>query len=410
MGVEPSAYELEMFTVFRTETVRAISGTFNRDLWAVDVPRAAQTYPVLWHASLALAALQQRSKGGFQDGLKENAGSKQALATSRQHYVFALDQFNRSITCLGEHCRGDRNMSIMDQEMILLTNIVYIGICNMMGDTKQVMVHMKNTAGLIEHFRFGQNPARHKPPRSMLRYAELLSAIAFFYGQGNDFDEVFCRFDRGYAIKMPTYESFATSTEAYLAFLVVLYDGLKPINYARDYTAHARLQILQEQLEDYRERLDKFEDRRLTTGLSREDAACIAELRLFVRFFDVHYAARGEHTRQGRIEAEVHYDVVLDEVEDILEGKTTSNDPLADAYKQRFGRRPPKVPAFSFSYTVLVGVARSAYTLAVLRRAITLMKKYPFKEGSLDSAYLVARYEMFGKFMRRGPERTRLTQ
>lgn len=408
---ETSMYELEMFAVFRSETVYRL-GTFNRDFWATDVPRAAQAYPALWHASLALAAVQQRITVPVDEGGPEEGT---ALAISGRHYVFALNQFNKSIACVAERLKQATPLTYADQEMVLLTNVLYVAICNILGDIKQAISHVKNVTELIGQFRFGEGVNAQKHSGGMLRYPEFLALLAYIDGQSGDFDEITERFDREYVISVPSYDSFSTMTEAYLAFLVIMYDGLKPINYADHYTYEARISILTGKVEDYKIRLADYEYRKLKLGLSKADIKCIAELRLYLRYFDVYYGTWSTPSRSAFIRSEYQFEELL---EDILKAQQERRqDTGQHAMNQKPGQQQEDarsavhthVHAYSFCVSpavMLHEILRVAFTSRVRFKTQALMKKYPFKEGALDSEFLVGRYEAFTHFMLRGRERT----
>lgn len=58
LDVSPSVEGREMFHFFRSEGVNQVVGYFDASFWTVDVLRAAQVYPAIWHAMLAMAAMQ----------------------------------------------------------------------------------------------------------------------------------------------------------------------------------------------------------------------------------------------------------------------------------------------------------------------------------------------------------------
>lgn len=422
-----------MFAVFRNDTVRRL-GTFNLDFWATDVPRAAQAYPALWHASLAMAAMQERVKAGAAHLLSGTEMSESALATSRHHYVFALDQFNKSIAHLSRRLAdGQRTpLTYADKEMVMLTNVLYVGICNSFGNIAQTLSHIKNTIDLIGRWRFGEECTaasaaglKRTPRGGMLRYNELLAVLAFIDGQSGDFDECIDRFQRDYAIAIPDIEVFSTMTDAYLSFLILVYDSLKPINYADTHTPRGRIQALQAMLESYKRRLSDYEQRRLSgAGLSKGDASAIWEIRLYLRYFDILFAHRlGATTRAAFIQGEAMFDTLLDDVDTVLStrapykfhfGDYTNDQPLPGQHRrqqlqQLSAASRTKVHAFAFCPTpcgMIVDIARSSYTPRIRLKTQALMRKYRFKEGCRDREYTIARNEAFLQFMMRGPQRT----
>ncbi|KAJ3494067.1 hypothetical protein NLG97_g4318 [Lecanicillium saksenae] len=407
--LETSGYELEMFSVFRNETVHSL-GTFNRDFWATSVPRAAQAYPSLWHACLALAAVQQRVKAPIDEDRPEDA----SLAISQRHYVFALDQFNRSIACMADRLKKAEPLTYADKQIVLFTNVIYVGLCNILGDTKQAISHLKNITDLIGQFRFGEDTDTKSSSRGILPYPELLAVLAFMDGQSGDFDEIADRFEREFVVSVPSYESFSSVTEAYLAFLVIMFDGLKPLNYADHCTPLGRISLLTGKLEDYKVRLAEFEYRELHKGISKADLKCIAELRLYIRYFDAYFSTWSNTTRTGWIKAEFQFEQLLDDIQQVLlerrqETKMNFKSQNLESRDELLPALRTRAQSFAFCLTpstLLHEILRVAFTPRARFKAQELMKRYPYQEGALDSDFLVGRYEAFTHFMLRARERT----
>lgn len=105
-GISPNRLEIDLFGLFRTETVHSICGMLNKSFWSIDVPRAAQTYPALWQASLALAAIYETEKtkttGNKITSTNNRIPKSHRLNKIKQnrYYIFALSHFHQSLLYL----------------------------------------------------------------------------------------------------------------------------------------------------------------------------------------------------------------------------------------------------------------------------------------------------------------------
>lgn len=132
-GISPSRSDIDIFGIFHTEIAQKVCGMLSKNLWLVDVPRAAQIYPALWHASIALAAIHQSEK------IKIGNYTISNVNIQRYYYILALSHFNQSTTYVKHtlpliNSVAADTQSYQKQEMVIMTNLLYIGICNMLGD------------------------------------------------------------------------------------------------------------------------------------------------------------------------------------------------------------------------------------------------------------------------------------
>lgn len=97
----------ELFFILRTVALQSVSGVFDRDFWAVDVVRAAQIYPAVWNAGLALAAMY---RGLHAAVLPPNE--------TNQHEIYAMLLYGKCMrSIIGIIGKGE--VSVTDQEAVL---------------------------------------------------------------------------------------------------------------------------------------------------------------------------------------------------------------------------------------------------------------------------------------------------
>lgn len=134
--MQASQREIDMFNLLCAETVHQVSGGFGHTFWAVDLLRATQVYPAIWHACLALAAMHERIK------ISEKTESTAWIARNAL-YDFSLCQYNVSIKyVIGI---GHQNaLTYGDKETLLLASILFNALCCLQGDIRQATLHAWN--------------------------------------------------------------------------------------------------------------------------------------------------------------------------------------------------------------------------------------------------------------------------
>lgn len=138
-----SLFEKEMFSLFRTKTVTQVAGAFYQPFWHVDVLLAAQTQPAIWHASLSMAAMYSWFKIPPDD--------PQGQLIRQNHYKFALKQYNEAITHLVELAQ---NKDIQSAEVLLMASVLFTGLSSLRGDPKEAMMHASHGLRVAEQWKF----------------------------------------------------------------------------------------------------------------------------------------------------------------------------------------------------------------------------------------------------------------
>lgn len=164
--------EREAFHRFYSVTVKQVAGRTDTSFWKFNLPQMSQAQPVLWHASLALSALQ----------LRENIPDKTAVArqTRQDHFKFALSQYSKSIEQLVK-LSGKEDMSGHDQEAILTSCIVLSCFCLMQLENREALIHSLYGLKLTRQWNFEKRAKNPKLSESARSTADYLTAMMKYF-------------------------------------------------------------------------------------------------------------------------------------------------------------------------------------------------------------------------------------
>lgn len=167
-----SEQERAIFFNFHTETVVRLSGVFNRDFWVSGLPSAAQTHPAIWHAGLAIGAMQI-----YRDSVQGVA----AIDPQSDMYEFALTHFNRAISTIVPMMQPGSlaPKAVGDIDVVLLASVLFIAINNLLGDKEKSAQHAKSALALFQQWDFAEL-ARQRGRDPTVINARALSIV---YGQ-----------------------------------------------------------------------------------------------------------------------------------------------------------------------------------------------------------------------------------
>lgn len=203
-----------MFDLMRSLTVKQVKGTFNPPFWSSDVLQAAQTYPVIFHASLSMAAMNHR--------LRITDAEPQ---TGREFYAFALEEWNMAISELVKlmakpvHSYGDR-------ESILLASVLFAGIGCLQKNLKQALMHVTKSMELFNQWRFWLEAIAASPQRSsrgVIDPSWLLHIISYLEFQAHEIDNTIALHSwKRHLYELPRQldsKRFTSSAEAYYEYV-----------------------------------------------------------------------------------------------------------------------------------------------------------------------------------------------
>lgn len=155
----------ESFHFMRTFVFHSLSDGADQDLWVRDAARAAQTFPVVWYAGLAMT-----------EAYRSVGDATMANDRRRRHRLRAMEQYGR---CLREIISiiSQPHIRLADKEAILLSTMLLIGFCCLQDDVKLRITHIQNGLRIFNQWRFWEN-LESSPDRDAL--ADTKSLIRIF--------------------------------------------------------------------------------------------------------------------------------------------------------------------------------------------------------------------------------------
>lgn len=399
-----------MFGAFRTISVQLASGAFNRDFWEVDVPRAAQTYPAMWHAAIAVAAIYQSARQSKEAQAAQRLGYKArtvpAVRPNNYQYRLALTQFNKSIRHVvkvvgaGTSASKDTNSSSSnltkaEQNIVIMTNILYVAITGMLEDTTLLQLHFGNLLKLLESLRFGDDDADVAAHDGMLGHDELFALVLGLDGTIKGDENLPWRDERSWVLKPRTYPAFASVTQAYIAFLPLCKPALtshpRPPDTLQPVVTGNYLLVTR----DFIRKLDALE--RSGVIVSEQDQQAVEFLHMYARVIEIW--ANPRTSRQDEIKADENLMPFLEQIDQ----RMSQQSPRSATYPQE-----PMPIVFSLTLCqILEFLATKPFNMHIRRRAIELMRKWPCKENGRSSDEQVFLYTCLIQHDLGGPARTR---
>lgn len=396
--MHPEGYEIDLFGTFRSSLVPVIGGVFNREFWSIDVPTAAQIYPSIWHGAVALTAIYKSIKVD-KKSIRRVFGST-SNPTRNQLYRHALVHFNKSIQALAKSMASYPSdlsqISYRDKEMILMTSILYIGLCGMLSDDHQTKSQCESFSQLLEAMRFGEEDPMTR--NGIMAYKDLMSIILIIDSSIYQQMGLPGRWDRKWIVQCPQIGAFTCMTDAYLAMLPTQFMSLvkAEVAMAPNSQGPRKNRFRLDMLECYVARLDIFKHSQ--RSFTSHDLETLNTLDLLMELSFIREEIMLSKTREESIAASEKLLLAFDRV-DAAMGRLST---LGAA----FSSEPPPftfAPSFGRLLQIYLAVTHSP---KVRRRGIELMKKWPYSEVGSRSDELVAIQEITDHHAATGPART----
>lgn len=371
-SVTLSAEAREAMHLFHTNVLHQMANIFDTQFWTIQVPRATQAYPTIWHASLALTAMYRRCIG------PESAVAGDETFRERL-YKLSLKHYGAAMTHLVQIAQQDR-LDHGDKETLLLSTVLFTGICRLQEDLSEALAHIRNGLKMFRLWHMWNA----NPTAGIL---SVRSLVALF----NQFQQ-FLGFERGTldsesVIRENTPESaaqpFLSMTEAYLEFehlqvggssdnlpmAKLASSGCLDVGFAR--AAHlAALGVWE----------SKFSELQKTQQLDTIDMqlAMLLQLRL--------YCAKMKLAIESGKDL-LCWDEFQPEFEEMIEIARA----LLTGMKGRASSMLPPGASFTPSMSwPLYFIAAGCRNFSIRRDAIALLKQCPRSEGTWDIALAVA--------------------
>lgn len=386
---DASPQDREIFFTLRTMVFNDISGAFDRNFWTVDAVRAAQAYPAVWHAGLAVTALQQSL-----------ARAKTTQGGSCHYRLRAMEQYGRAVRSIINTTR-QTDLTLADKEAVLLSNVLLIGFCCLQDDTNAAMAHIGNSLQIFYRWRFWDGTTNCATRGTILNTGSLVGLFRRFELQFTMTWEP----SAGQTWKIqepsawPSLSAFTSTMDAYAEFIPL--DLAFRTGYSKvqgvgvvSHPNPAPLHTIRTLLITWKAKFNAFLQSRYVRPadeecvLTLQICSAAIEISLLLSLagnatplsYDAFYPAHKAITGQ----AERLYDVVI---------------------KNRETRQSLHIPQqFSFSMSVCdqlqrVGLCRDG---AVRRRAIAVLRKWPYRDGMSNPAATAAMMEAVMLFEEQG--------
>lgn len=380
-----------MFYVFYSHTVPQVSSSFDRTFWTVDVARASLSQPAIWHAILAMTAMH----------LKPDIyqGAPETRTYTDDDYVFAVTHYNKAVKYLIDMARKE-DIDYTTREVLLMANILFTSTCVLGGDSKELMVHAQHGLQLFYDWKLWEDD-KHTSGRQvspLLTKASVVPLMNRLEGQ-----YIRCGGPRHWhgtgKVRDGLDAPFTSSLEAYLdlqplmsGFLALCQSGAlykHPVDCPRPLVDIRML---------YRRAIDawmvKYKHlQRYRQQKSEEPLVQEFTLKIWLISIKVLLLSGTEQVELGWDKYTTAFEDIVSCAESIAT-KTRRNDlhspDIADLYS------PSMCEALHF-------VADRCRNARIRKRAISLMKELPRKEGMWDSRLLVAMAEARMELEEAGP-------
>ncbi|PVH91398.1 hypothetical protein DM02DRAFT_344028 [Periconia macrospinosa] len=158
-----SDQELRSFRFFLEITVPEIANVFDIDFWLTEIPRTCHIDPAIWHATVSLGAVHERTIAMDRGNAYTGAGLE-----------FALQQFN---TAIGHIVRPSDRPPLKDEKWrAVVVSILFTYQCSLQGLYAQSNVHLTAAKRLMNELQQARNrtviPRRRQRLLSKLKSPE----------------------------------------------------------------------------------------------------------------------------------------------------------------------------------------------------------------------------------------------
>ncbi|TQV90441.1 C6 zinc finger domain-containing protein [Cordyceps javanica] len=377
--VKVNLADMTMFDALRFQIAGLVAGSFDHAFWTVDVLRACQVQPAIWHASLALMALHQSQRPQTVETFLRARHEKLSMthSTAAIRHVIALTR--------------QRHLSQAERETLLLASLLLAALSTMQGDLPQAVMHSGNCIQLFHQWRFWEQHRSSATRRGSMLNADSIGAIIAHVEL-----QLLSRLKH---INVPPWGtpgsppkcsdvSFRSSTDAYHEFQPLFTSLVGLWQYAdMGVKAQPRPQIDMRHpyLVEFQRWKVKFDALRASGASAGVDAESMLTLHLHWHFMHIGLTANiyiGEVAFDEFLP--VFRDLVV-EAGELLRVLPTS--PSADMTAR---------PAFSFTMSVVEGLFWAGHGCrdpATRRDILHLIKVWPRREGIWDNSLMAAMLE-----------------
>lgn len=373
---DPHHDEVSMFGIFRDDFLSRLTGGIFTKVWSHDILQAAQTYPAVWHAGLAMAAAQKRSK------IQGNEGN--ALESKTKYYSFSLLHYNASIKYLMEIV-SRKDLSDGDRETLLVTSVLFLSLCALQNNTKDALVHAQSGTNLYYQWDMcdSEIEASRKGVLSIESLNILITTLECTY-TGSVMHSIIPKKWDWTSRPLPNcsaipFESLSAAYTEFIPLLSLIVEQGRNVG-SESFFYSARdccLSVWNHYQHEYGLWRGKFREFLMSWEPNDEELEGVLQLKMLVRVFDLVF---GDISHP----VEMHWDTcgpAFEEIVDIGEQMWELQNRTAEKYDEEAG-----------AFTLLLFPAEGLYFVvancrdADLRtRSIELLKKWKRQNGVWDS-------------------------
>lgn len=381
VGVKVNLSDMSMFDALRFQIVELVAGSFDHAFWVIDVLRACQVQPAIWHASLALTALHQSRRHHAVDTFRKARHERLSMthSTAAIQHVIAL-------TRREQLCRAER-------ETLLLASLLLTALSSMQGDLPQAVMHASNCIQLFHQWRLWMHHRSSATSRGSMLNADSIGAMVAHLEM-----QLLSRLKY---IDVPPWGSpdspprctdisFDSSTDPYHEFQPLFTSLIGMWQHAGMGVRgqpRPEIDVRHPYLVEFQRWKVKFDALRLYRASGRVDAESMLTLHLHWHFMQIGLKANvyiGEVAFDEFLP--VFKDLVVD-ARELLEVVRNSAGASAD-------RNAP--PAFSFTMSIVEGLFWAGHGCrepSTRREILQIIKVWPRREGIWDNALMAAMLE-----------------
>lgn len=385
VNVTSTRQEMQMFDLLRSVTVCQVTGGFDNSFWGVDFLQATQAYPAVWHAGLALSAMHQR--------MKITTSNDWALQTKHDYYIFALKQYNSAIKSLIEIAQTE-HPSPAQQETLLMVSMLFAGICCLQGDPRQAVLHAKNAIHLFYEWKFWEYSDDRFNDRQgcVLSTSSLVTLITYFESQfiNRLRNESRPPWRGKHLPQQCSAAPFTSVTEAYNEFQPLfngLLETLLHIGYPSDQAApRPKPNLIHLFRQEYGVWGEKFARFKKSRNAPPPDSEAMTILELYWVGIEISVIVDVDKAASSWDQFRPAYDRIITLAEQQFERELERNLSSHGAMEPIF--------CFSMSITeVLVFVGFNCRDGTIRRRVISLLRKWPRRDGLWDASAIASMCE-----------------
>ncbi|CEJ95184.1 hypothetical protein VHEMI10681 [[Torrubiella] hemipterigena] len=211
-GIEYDTTAIELFHYFRTDVVKQFAGAFDESFWTMSLLQATNIQPAVWHACNALAAIYRNYRLITDTRHRSKTGKFDPLT------LVALQHYNKSVRYIMDIVEQPK-LSLIDKEVLLVTNMLFTVLCRLRADFKEAHMHMHNGLQLIEQWGMCETMLSSDSQRtnSLLPINSLrLIFLRIYYQTTHTRNWSNPRWEREYCVGSILPVPFSTVTDAFL--------------------------------------------------------------------------------------------------------------------------------------------------------------------------------------------------